>query len=215
MPTYCSITIQLISQYGLYAIPEFTPPAEPSDPFYDAPTLQRDELSLTSVYVPTYPGSQFWIKYEILPPFPPKQQFYFKLYINGDCKVSWGCGEEQGYKGKTMFVLYEHAQSNSTERLIERRVLCWGPDPVETRKSTEVNHNDVMEIRVFRSRSRKRTVPKVEQFSAAAIHQDPYDQTRTSIKSVSHDPLKVRKGILTQPKPLVSSTLASCLQSNH
>ena len=70
--------------------------------------ILRSSLVVT-VYVPTYPSSQFWLRYSIAPPYPPKALYYFKLFLNGKCVVSWGCGEKDGYRGKTVFGLYGNA----------------------------------------------------------------------------------------------------------
>lgn len=93
MPTYRSITTSLVSQFDILNLPEFSPPSIPSDPFANAPTLISPDHSLISIYVPIYPSSQFWLRYSISPPYPPRALFYFKLYVNGKCIVSWGCGE--------------------------------------------------------------------------------------------------------------------------
>ena len=105
MPTYRSITISITSQFDICQLPEYAPPTLTDDPFSILPTLLDPELSLVTVYLPTYPSSQFWLRYSIAPPYPPKALYYFKLYLNGKCVVSWGCGEDDGYRGKTVFGL--------------------------------------------------------------------------------------------------------------
>lgn len=102
MPNYRSLTLSLISQYDILTIPEFAPRSIIPDPFTDSsnfPTLVDPSADIVSVYIPTYPSSRFWLTYSVSPPFSPGLLFYFKLYINGSCVVSWGCGEEDGYKG--------------------------------------------------------------------------------------------------------------------
>lgn len=102
MPTYRSLTISLISQFDILTIPEYAPPSIPPDPFTDSsniPTLVDPSTAIVSIYIPTYPCSQFWLSYSIAPPWPPGLLYYFKLFVNGTCLVSWGCGEEDGYKG--------------------------------------------------------------------------------------------------------------------
>ena len=106
MPTYRSITISITSQFDICQLPEYAPPASTDDPFSTLPALLNPELSLVTVYLPTYPSSQFWLRYSIAPPYPPKAMYYFKLFLNGKCVVSWGCGEEDGYRGRTVFGLY-------------------------------------------------------------------------------------------------------------
>ena len=161
MPTYRSITISLISQFDILTIPEYAPPATPTDPFSNAPTLVNADHSLVSVYIPTYPSSQFWISYSISPPHPPKLLYYFKLYLNGNLVVSWGCGEDDDYRGKTMFGLFTADRSSSLVKgaSLQRRVLCFGSD-IAGIDSRALDHlSDVMEIKVFRSKGRKRIKP--------------------------------------------------------
>ena len=161
MPTYRSITISLISQFDILTIPEYAPPTTPTDPFSNAPTLVNPDHSLVSVYIPTYPSSQFWISYSISPPYPPQLLYYFKLYLNGNLVVSWGCGEDDDYRGKTMFGLFKsaHISGLTKETALQRRVLCFGADTATIHGNSMDSLDQVMEIKVFRSKGRKRIKP--------------------------------------------------------
>lgn len=171
MPTYRSITISLISQFDILTIPEFAPPTTPTDPFSNAPTLVNPAHSLVSVYIPTYPSSQFWLSYSISPPHPPKSLYYFKLYLNGNCIVSWGCGEDNDYRGKTTFGLFKPRRTSGLAKgaTMERRVLCFRPDIGPGGHPTLDNLRDVMEVRVFRSKARKRIQPEVNPLQSAGV----------------------------------------------
>ena len=171
MPTYRSITISLISQFDILTIPEFAPPTTPTDPFSNAPTLVNPDRSLVSVYIPTYPASQFWLSYSISPPRPPKSLYYFKLYLNGNCIVSWGCGEDDDYRGKTMFGLFKPRRTSGLAKgaTMERRVLCFCPDIGPIGYPASDNLSDVMEVKVFRSKARKRIQPEVNPLQSAGI----------------------------------------------
>ena len=200
MPTYRNLTFSLISQFDILTIPEYAPPltstSSSSDPFTtektpSAPLLVDPSRSTVSVYVPTYPSSQFWLSYSISPPHPPGLLYYFKLLINGDVVVSWGCGEEDGYRGKTMFGLYScgkinagrvgkgqktMSQSKGKQRDddgegIESRVFCFGPLTSAADDALDAVTNglpeylrDIMEIRVFRSKGRQRILPELTEF---------------------------------------------------
>ena len=163
MPTYRSITISLISQFDILTIPEYAPPTTPTDPFSNAPTLVNPDHSLVSVYIPTYPSSQFWISYSISPPHPPQLLYYFKLYLNGNLVVSWGCGEDDDYRGKTMFGLFKsaHISGLTKEAPLQRRVLCFGADTATIHGNSMDSLDHLMEIKVFRSKGRKRIKPDV------------------------------------------------------
>ena len=99
MPTYRSLTLSLTSQFDMLTIPEYPPPSVPPDPFTEVPPLVDESNASINVYIPTYPSSQFWISYKIAAPHPTGMLYYFKLFINGKCVVSWGCGGLDGYKG--------------------------------------------------------------------------------------------------------------------
>ena len=97
------MTISLTSQFDMLTIPEYYPPSVPPDPFTESPTFVDKSTSCISVYIPTYPSSQFWLSYKAAAPHPVgATYYYFKLFINGRCVVSWGCGKEEGYKSLTV-----------------------------------------------------------------------------------------------------------------
>ncbi|CAF9916262.1 hypothetical protein IMSHALPRED_003023 [Imshaugia aleurites] len=171
MPTYRSITISLISQFDILTIPEYAPPTTPTDPFSNAPTLVNPDHSLVSVYIPTYPSSQFWLSYSISPPHPPQLLYYFKLYLNGNPVVSWGCGEDDDYRGKTMFGLFKPSLSPGLAKgaALQRRVLCFGPDIAGLDNHGVDNLGDVLEIKVFRSKGRKRIKPDARTLQSVGI----------------------------------------------
>ena len=163
MPTYRSITISVVTQHDIYNLPEYPPPPAPSDPFSSLPTLINEERALVSVYIPTFPGSQFWISYSISPPYPPRALYYFKLYLKGKCVVSWGCGEEQGYRGRTMFALYDSGETWMGESGIERRVLCFNT-PKKNENPVLDDWSNLMEIKIYRAKGRQRIRPLIEDF---------------------------------------------------
>lgn len=157
MPTYRSITISLVSQFDLMVIPEYPPPEPRQDSVSTLPTLINEELSLISVFIPTYSGSQFWISYSIAPPNPPKALYYFKLFLNGACVVSWGCGKKDEYKGKTMFGLYGSEANGEGETGIQKRILCF-------REGYEGSDDDILEIKVYRCKGRRPCSPVLESY---------------------------------------------------
>ena len=169
MPTYRTITISLVSQFDIMTIPEYAPPKVPNDPFSEAPILVDTVKSLVSVYIPTYPSSQFWIYYSIAPPYPPKAVFYFKLFLNRSCVVSWGCGERDNYKGRTMFAMSDSVQSWMGHPNIERRAMCFvSPEQSANTVHASNSFEDFMELKVYRSKGRKRIQPILESLGLAS-----------------------------------------------
>ncbi|MCJ1244100.1 hypothetical protein MMC30_001298 [Trapelia coarctata] len=158
MPTYLNLTLALISQYDAMSLPEFQPPASsPNDPFNSHPALISESQPIVSVYIPTYPCSTFWLSYTIAPPHPPKILYYFKLFINGTHIVSWGCGEKENYTGKTMFGLFRGPLG-----VLERGMLSFSSEDDAGRSMS----SEMMEVRVYRSKGRRKIEPKVEEFKA-------------------------------------------------
>lgn len=163
MPAYRNITINLVSQFDILNIPEYAPPAALDDPFSAPPALVDN--SLVSCYIPIYPLSHFWLSYSISAPHPPKALYYFKLFIDGACVVSWGCGEENGFKGKTMYGLYDSGERWMGKPGIDARVFGFASED-GTQHPMNKTLGQVMEVRVYRSRGRKRVRPQLEDFKA-------------------------------------------------
>lgn len=156
MPTYRNISIAIISQYDCLQLPEYAPRANLADPFTTQPTLISPSEGLVSVYIPTYPASTFWLSYSISAPHPPKAEYYFKLFLNGNHFVSWGCGEKERFMGKTMFGLFRGPGGE-----MERRVLSFQPEEDD---GSGMVRNDVMEVRVYRAKGRRKAIAEVEPF---------------------------------------------------
>ena len=63
-----------------------------------------------------------------------------------------------------MFGLFKPYRTSGLAKgaVLERRVLCFCPDMASPDHATPENLNDVMEIKVFRSKARKRIEPEVK-----------------------------------------------------
>ncbi|KAK7531572.1 uncharacterized protein J3D65DRAFT_638026, partial [Phyllosticta citribraziliensis] len=109
MPTYRNITLSLRSSVADTApLIEYPPPA-------DSPVKLEDaHRRSAAVYVPAMPKLTFWIAYHIKRPIPADVHYFvFKLYMEGRLVVTWGAGEEDGWKGKAMFGLFENKEWRS------------------------------------------------------------------------------------------------------
>ncbi|KAL8798737.1 MAG: hypothetical protein Q9182_006424 [Xanthomendoza sp. 2 TL-2023] len=163
MPVYRNITINLVSQFDILNIPEYAPPSTSDDPFSTSAALVDN--SIVCCYVPTYPLSQFWFSYTISAPHPPKAWYYFKLFINGSSIVSWGCGERNDFKGSTMYGLFDSGDRWRGVPDVAARAFTFASDST-TQQARNNTLGQVMEIRVYRARGRKRIKPNLEHFSA-------------------------------------------------
>lgn len=191
MPAYRNITINLVSQFDILNIPEYAPPVALDDPF-SAPPAPVDN-PLVSCYIPIYPLSQFWFSYSISAPHPPKALYYFKLFINGACAVSWGCGEENGFKGKAMYGLFDSGERWMGQPGIDARVFSFANGP-STQHPLYNTMGQMMEVRVYRSRSRKRIKPQLEDFKAVIARSGNRVQVPPS-KSSKAQPQNMKDGI--------------------
>ncbi|KAI9751329.1 MAG: hypothetical protein M4579_006112 [Chaenotheca gracillima] len=166
MPSYRSITVSLVSQLGILTIPEYAPPTHQASlrPGEGAagPIIRLVEPSqaLVSVYIPHYSCSRFWVKYSIAPPTPPGMHYYFKLFMNGRHIISWGTSEKENFLGKTMFALFDAGEDWLGIPGVEKRMLHFsGQDTSEDPISS------VLEVKVFRSKGRKRLPPAPEEIA--------------------------------------------------
>jgi hypothetical protein len=171
MPICRSINIALHSQFDVETLPEYYPLPQEHDTSRDVtqtvPKLIEDVSSTCSVYVPVFPGSTFWIGYSISPPVPDGHYFLFKFYINGTHIVNWSCGGEEGWKGKTMFGLYERAEDEDGKKKVEKRVLSFtSPNSSDTWDDVRDPFDEgmCMEIKVHRAHGRKRVERKMEEY---------------------------------------------------
>ena len=155
----------VISQLEVKKIPEYSFPlsTDPDNPFSSPPAPAPAEATV-SVFIPFYPSSQFWLSYSVIPPHPPGSLYYFKLYIKGKEMVSWGCGEEDDYRGRTMFGMYA---ARGGERL-ERRSLCFGSEDCYDPSGWGRETCDI-EVKVFRARERIRIGAEVQNFTRSEI----------------------------------------------
>ncbi|KAL9033777.1 MAG: hypothetical protein Q9214_007348 [Letrouitia sp. 1 TL-2023] len=187
MPTYRSITISLTSQFDILTIPEYAPPKVPNDPFAPAPSLVNPEDSLVSVYIPTYPGSRFWLSYSIAPPHPPKALYYFKLFLNGKCVVSWGCGEKDAYKGKTMYGLFDSGLGWMGETGVDVRAFCFGDGHASWQPFLHDDLSQFMEVKVYRAKGRMRMQPQFPDVKEFGAITNDAKTRRTGSKSSSQN----------------------------
>ncbi|EOD52717.1 putative glutaminase a protein [Neofusicoccum parvum UCRNP2] len=149
MPTYKNVTLSLRSSaHETAPLLEFPPPPH-------LPIRVEDVASATAaVYVLASPGLGFWIAYHVKPPVPPDTRFFvFKLFMDGRHVVSWAVGEEDEWKGKTMFGLFENHEWRGG---VEKRAFAFACKPERDVDAVTDHESRVLEVRVFRAGARKR-----------------------------------------------------------
>ncbi|KAE9988384.1 hypothetical protein EG328_011144 [Venturia inaequalis] len=108
MPDYAGISMKIHTPFALQGLPEIAPATDHSS----ANQLVDESRCRVSVFVPVMPQAHFWISYRVeeLPTEPEGVFYVFKLLVNGQPLVTWCCDEEEGWRGKTMFSLYDAQQ---------------------------------------------------------------------------------------------------------
>lgn len=182
MPTFRGVSVNLESQYDIMVLPEYPPPEVPLLPYHEgashtlqtktsissfkascSPSLSHESATspqIVEIYVPLYPASQFWISYGIAPSALSKavaqtRFVYFKLIMSGRCVVSWGAGEDEQWKGKTMWGLFRGGSSNGWvgRKAVEKKGFFFQGGDVEQE----------FEVQVFRARGRRRVSREFEE----------------------------------------------------
>lgn len=189
MPAFKGICTTLESQYDVKQIQEYMLPSpRPShlSSFSRRSSSSSDDPKLLSpvkeVHVPTYPNSQFWLSYFVVPHMLqltnsslPSQDaetatdkvkyVYFKLIlpspsptnaapgVDDNTTISWGVGAKDGWKGKTMFGLFKSTNKE----------LAWSLYPGRDRVdkcgfwfSRDETNEGTFDLQVFRARGRRR-----------------------------------------------------------
>ncbi|KAH0396906.1 hypothetical protein KCU89_g8829, partial [Aureobasidium melanogenum] len=143
MPAAEGIVLMLESQFDADTIPEAAIPVSHT-------THATDGTRLVDVYVPSYLASQFWISYTINPAMlapaqAPAKYIFFKLILDGQCIVSWGVGEAEEWKGKTMWAFFR-GEDHGGWRTVDKRAFFF-------RATGEDQDFDVL---AYRARGRRR-----------------------------------------------------------
>ncbi len=176
MPTFREITITVQSQYDAETIPEDPLSSRASVSETGSSNNLRQEETVhpanlprtTEVSIPTYPSSQFWIRYSCRPPAgrlssgDEVRYYYFKLIIAGKCVVSWGIGEEEGWSGKTVYAPFTAGTDFEGKKVVEKRGLFFPNAPAGI-------GGGGFEIRVYRAKARRREGTRYESFKGGVV----------------------------------------------
>lgn len=169
---YRGIDIALHSQLDIVALPEHYPVSRDDNTARETttsmPGLFDNNTSTCSVFVPAAPGSTFWIRYLVSPPVPDEHYFFFKLYIDGTHIVNWSTGKAEGWKGKTVFALFQCPEDAQGTKKVEKRMFHFVPPEGKKKNREDVAHmfdeKACVEIRVHRADARKRVPRQIEEY---------------------------------------------------
>ncbi|KAI4728856.1 hypothetical protein E4T49_03289 [Aureobasidium sp. EXF-10728] len=143
MPAAEGIVLMLESQFDADTIPEAAIPVSHASDASDDPRL-------VDVYVPSYLASQFWISYTVNPAMlaptqAPTKYMFFKLILDDECIVSWGVGEAEEWKGKTMWAFFR-GEDHGGWRTVDKRAFFFRP----------AGDDQDFDILAYRARGRRR-----------------------------------------------------------
>ncbi|KAK8035310.1 hypothetical protein PG993_010305 [Apiospora rasikravindrae] len=191
MPIFRGIDVSIVASAEAKKLPEYPHPDSASVILTDGddPTRQKKVQPRISVYVPSMPGEQFWLKYSVLRVPSPASHLYFKMLMNGRPVTSWGISmkpdkdgnPERPTRGTVVRALYEPGRQSQDKDLgsgaqevgIETRYFHFmaGLD-----KRSAAEDGGLIEVQIFRSKGRKRRAPKLPEFRG----QDRYGITSPS-----------------------------------
>ncbi|KAL7907990.1 hypothetical protein GGI35DRAFT_486916 [Trichoderma velutinum] len=199
MPSLRGIELSLVIQPDSVLLPEFPHPDASSvhvasivessqkiqendviSSCLDSPRIQKT-APRASVYVPSAPGSQFWVQYSIHHHPEPQCYLFFKLFMNGRNTTS--CGIKPGTASGTITrALFEpsdrwHLKQDGVllkRSGIESRSFCFSPGPDAIAAADD---GGLIEVQVFRAKSRRRSTPQLarEESPSTGLLEHPED----------------------------------------
>ncbi|KAI5919101.1 hypothetical protein F4810DRAFT_520724 [Camillea tinctor] len=133
------------------------------------PTRQKKVNPRVSVYIPSLPGEQFWLRYSVNQSPPPSRCIFFKMYMNGRHIVSWGIDTNNRTSGSVTRALYE-AGDRWGDAVTSLELETVG---IETRyfhfmlgldKQSVAEDGGLIEVQIFRCKGRKRVAAKLDAY---------------------------------------------------
>ncbi|RYP47077.1 hypothetical protein DL768_006804 [Monosporascus sp. mg162] len=122
-----------------------------------------------SVYVPSPPGEQFWLRYAITQRPPPSKYIYFKIFMNGHQVSSWGINTTHNVRGSLSRALYKpggrwkdkYGDIDTSQVGIEARYFNFmlGQD-----KKSVAEDGGTVEVHVYRANARRPIAPRLDEY---------------------------------------------------
>ncbi|TGJ84325.1 hypothetical protein E0Z10_g4446 [Xylaria hypoxylon] len=125
------------------------------------PTRLKKVNPRISVYIPSLPGEQFWLRYLINQSPPPSRCIFFKMTMNGRHISSWGINTDTRSAGIVVRALYRPedkwgdacGHNDAGYPGIETRYFHFMPG---LDKKSVAEDGGIIEVQVFRCKGRKR-----------------------------------------------------------
>ncbi|KAI0450180.1 hypothetical protein F5B21DRAFT_517629 [Xylaria acuta] len=145
------------------------------------PTRLKKVNPRISVYIPSLPGEQFWLRYLINQSPPPSRCIFFKMTMNGRHISSWGINTNTHSTGLVVRALYQPEDkwgdacgyNEAGYPGIETRYFHFMPG---LDKKSIAEDGGIIEVQVFRCKGRKRIALELDAYR----NQDRYGITSPS-----------------------------------
>ncbi|KAJ2980709.1 hypothetical protein NUW58_g6877 [Xylaria curta] len=152
LPAVCDAT----AVAGRASQPNSPPVTEDVDP-----TRLKKLNPRISVYIPSLPGEQFWLRYLVSQSPPPSRCIFFKMTMNGRHISSWGINTNTRSTGVVVRALYQPetkwgdacGHNEAGYPGIETRYFHFMPG---LDKKSAAEDGGIIEVQVFRCKGRKR-----------------------------------------------------------
>ncbi|KAK5627265.1 hypothetical protein RRF57_002980 [Xylaria bambusicola] len=133
------------------------------------PTRLKKVNPRISVYIPSLPGEQFWIRYLVTQAPPPSRYMFFKMTMNGRHISSWGINTNTRSTGIVVRALYkpdhkwQEGGGNNAAGYpgIETRYFHFMPG-LDNKSVAE--DGGVIEVQAFRCKGRKRVALELDSY---------------------------------------------------
>jgi hypothetical protein len=160
MPAIEDVYIELQCQQNVSTgapIEEFAPrPPRADDPENQfMPKLYNANTRTCSVFIPIFPQAQFFLNYHVEPPMDESQFYVFKLFVNGEEFVTWSCGPEHAFCGKTQFGLFDTSKGDG--KGLRKRAMYFGAEcRIIGDLTVDKDEHRLLEVRVYRGDKKMR-----------------------------------------------------------
>ncbi|KAI0491256.1 hypothetical protein F4859DRAFT_40755 [Xylaria cf. heliscus] len=146
-----------------------TQPNAPSTAEDIDPTRLKKVNPRISVYIPSLPGEQFWLRYLISQSPPPSRCIFFKMTMNGRHISSWGINTNTHSTGLVVRALYQPEDkwgdacgyNDAGYPGIETRYFHFMPG---LDKKSVAEDGGIIEVQVFRCKGRKRIALELDAY---------------------------------------------------
>ena len=138
------------------------------------PKLYDRNTRTCSVFIPVFPQAQFFLNYHINAPVDEELFYVFKLFVGGEEFVTWNCGQEHAYSGKTQFGLFDTSldELGGGKGLTKRAFQFNGECRILGDYTMDKDENRLVEVKVYRANKKLRVPRESERYAAQGTNAD-------------------------------------------